>query len=206
MQPSLLAHEPHIVRWSTGDDFVLHRFLRARQFDVAHAREMYLQMMAWRAEHAVDDICDGIGESSNDGGPPGDGRVFAEDEQARWDQVYRQGYHGVDKGGRPIYIERIGGISYTCIVGVTTPERLYKKTIRSYEYLWRSLIPRSSKMCNEARQLKRRQKHANRDGDATVKSNTEGHTTDEDDNDPDDGPDDDTDMLLTLLSLAYPGR
>ena len=157
-------------RRSMGDDFVLHRFLRARQFDVANARTMYLDMMAWRADNDVDGICDGIGESKDMNGPPGDGRVFSDDEQTRWNEVYRQGYHGVDKGGRPIYIERIGGISHARIVGVTTPERLYKKTIRSYEYLWRSLIPHCSKMRNATLRLQREEETRRK------KSTTENET------------------------------
>lgn len=63
-------------------------------------------------------------------------------------QYYPQGYHGVDKEGRPVYIERLGKIDVDRLLKVTTPERYLKYQISEYEKTCRIRFPACSVAAN----------------------------------------------------------
>ncbi|SNX86032.1 related to SEC14 -phosphatidylinositol/phosphatidylcholine transfer protein [Melanopsichium pennsylvanicum] len=94
---------------TTYQDTQLLRFLRARSFNVAATRVMYLKAEAWKKEIHLDALVKDF--------------VFSER-----DQVASHGwcmyFHGTDKLGRPIFIQDLGNMDCTAVFKTTTPERV----------------------------------------------------------------------------------
>lgn len=57
--------------------------------------------------------------------------MFEEYEEVK--KCYPHGFHGVDKSGRPLYIERIGLVDLNGLLKVTTVERFLKYHIVEQE-------------------------------------------------------------------------
>ncbi|CAJ1410554.1 unnamed protein product [Effrenium voratum] len=105
-------------------DHMLVRFLIARQWDVEKAVAMLEGHYRWLAETNMEQLL-------KDPFP----------EEVHIKRFYPQAYHGTDKSGRPLYIERPGQIDMPRLLQVTTCERILQYVYAQSELQIRRRLP-----------------------------------------------------------------
>ncbi|KAL7165092.1 hypothetical protein ACSBR2_040884 [Camellia fascicularis] len=112
----LLMLEGHLPG-KHSDYHTLLRFWRMRDFDLMKAKDMFLQYLKWREEFEVDMIV----------------KEFKFKEYKEVKKCYPHGFHGVDKYGRPLYIERVGMVDLNAFLQITTIDRFMKYHVSEQE-------------------------------------------------------------------------
>ncbi|KAK5661742.1 hypothetical protein OQA88_9843 [Cercophora sp. LCS_1] len=111
------------------DTLTLLRFLRARKFDVNLAKQMFVDTEAWRKETDLDNTVP----------------TWDYPEKEKIFKYYPQYYHKTDKDGRPVYIEKLGGIDLPAMTKITTEKRMVTNLAVEYERLADPRLPACSR-------------------------------------------------------------
>ena len=111
------------------DERKLLRFLRARNFDVDKARDMFIKHLRFREEQDVDGLL-----------------LSPIPERTRILELFPQGYHMADKAGRPVYIQYAGQLQIHKLLREVPEDQVIKLFVQENEKFVHFKLP----ACSEA--------------------------------------------------------
>lgn len=111
------------------DEHELLRFLRARKFDPKAALQQLVKYKAWRKENKVDELLN---------------KPLPRQDVVK--KLISANYHGFDKQGRPVYIEKTGAIPPKAVVAYLTDNELITGHIWGQEYQIQRCAEQSQKL------------------------------------------------------------
>lgn len=117
------------------DDETLLRFLRARKFNLKHAKQMFRECQEWRA--SVEGV--GIDKLYREIDP------FDYPEREAVFDCWPMWFHKTDKKGRPINIHFFGNLDIPKLYKECTPEKHWQTVLVNCESLTREVIPAASR-------------------------------------------------------------
>ncbi|GAB5357318.1 hypothetical protein AAMO2058_000364300 [Amorphochlora amoebiformis] len=112
-----------------GTDSTLRRFLKAREFNLEDAYKMYTSCLRWRKENNIDKVLDKEPE-----------------KLAYFNKLVSCKFHGFDKLGRPVYIERVGKIHYPTLLEFLTVDDLVEIHIWQMEVMAKKCAESGAKL------------------------------------------------------------
>ena len=140
--------------------------MKARKFDIEKAKDMWADMLQWRKDFGADSIREVIEAeklaflnlqyigkfcfffSSL-------AHLFCYFQEFKFKELnevlkyYPHGHHGVDKEGRPVYIERLGKVDVNKLMQVTTMDRYIKYHVQEFEESFATKFPACSISANK---------------------------------------------------------
>ncbi len=116
------------VRNPRFDDQYFLRFCRARQFEYEKVIQMFEDLLYWRTEKNVDEIYK---------------LDFPRIKEIEF--FYPHGYYGVDKKGRPVYIERYANLDIKKMFAIMNEKEFINYYIQSYERLVHVIFKEASR-------------------------------------------------------------
>ncbi|XP_076887595.1 phosphatidylinositol/phosphatidylcholine transfer protein SFH5-like [Bidens hawaiensis] len=100
------------------DDYhMILKYLKAMKFNLEDTKNMWINMLKWRKDFGADTILED----------------YKFHELSEVLEYVPQGFHGIDKQGRPVYIEILGQVDPKKLQRVTSIERYVKYYVQEYE-------------------------------------------------------------------------
>ena len=127
-----LKNCPHEVNWNVWSHWFILRFCRARKYDFKKITIMIDDYFNWGKTVGLNEI----------------GQL----DMSQFDllrKIYGHGYYGVDKVGRPIYIEEVKKTKASEIFKNYNDEILTKYFVQSYERLVHIIFPECSRLAGK---------------------------------------------------------
>ncbi|CAI2365782.1 unnamed protein product [Moneuplotes crassus] len=123
-----IIREEKLTQDPRYDDYYLLRFLRARKFNMKKTLEMFKKFLDWRIENRADDAI----------------WIDCCPSMDKIKEFYEFGYHGTDKQGRPLSIDKPCSFDIDDVLAIATKEELYAFYVKEYETTVHIRLPAAS--------------------------------------------------------------